>query len=163
MYCSTSPKILLLHDISLNTKKIIQPKNKKIGEQNYFFCINYLKIWKWVLKCFPQIYQGIFSSVVQSCPTLWDPMDCSTSGFPIQYQFPELAQTHVYQVGDATQPSHPLLSHSPPAFNLAQHQDLFQFLFYLFSIAVSQITTILVAKSKWFILQFLDFRDLGLS
>jgi len=94
------------------------------------------------------MYQVVFSSVVQSCLTLFDPIDCSMSGFPVQYQFPELAQTHVYQVGDATQPSHPLSSHSPPAFNLAQRQDLFQFLFYLFSIAVSQITTILVARSK---------------
>ena len=94
------------------------------------------------------MYQVVFSSVVQSCPTFCDPIDCSMSGFPVQYQFPELAQTHVYQVGDATQPSPPLSSHSSPAFNLAQHQDLFQFLFYLFSTAVSQITTILVARSK---------------
>ena len=53
-------------------------------------------------------------------------MDCSTSGFPVHHQLPELAQTHVHQVGDAIQPSHPLLSPSPPAFNLPQHQGLFQ-------------------------------------
>ena len=51
---------------------------------------------------------GPISSVVQSCPTLCDPMDCSTPGFPVHHQLPELDQTHVHQVGDATQPSHPL-------------------------------------------------------
>ena len=54
------------------------------------------------------------SSVAQSCPTL-DPMDCSTPGLPVHHHRPELAQTHVYQVGDAIQPSHPL---SPPSLSL---------------------------------------------
>ena len=53
-------------------------------------------------------------------------MDCSMPGFPVHHQLSELAQTHVHQVGDAIQPSHPLLSPSPPAFNLSQHQGLFQ-------------------------------------
>ena len=53
-------------------------------------------------------------------------MDYSTPGFPVFYQLPELAQTHVHQVGDAIQLSHPLSSPSPPAFNLSQHQGLFQ-------------------------------------
>ena len=63
-----------------------------------------------------------FSSVAQSCPTLVDPMDCSTPGLPVHHQLPELTQTHVHWVSDAIQPSHPLLSPSPPAFNLSQHQ-----------------------------------------
>ena len=66
------------------------------------------------------------SSVTQWCPILFDPMDCSTPGFPVHHQLPELAQTHVHWVGDAIQPSHPLSSPSPPAFNLSQHQGLFQ-------------------------------------
>ena len=66
------------------------------------------------------------SSVTQLSLTLWGPMDCSTPGFPIHRQFPEPAQIHVHQVGDAIQPSHPLSSPSPPAFNLSQHQGLFQ-------------------------------------
>ena len=66
-----------------------------------------------------------FSSVAQSCPTLCDPMDCRTPGFPVLHYLPELAQTHVHWVSDAIQPSHPLLSPSPPAFNLSQHQGLF--------------------------------------
>ena len=62
-----------------------------------------------------------FSSAAQSYPTLYDFMDCSTPGFPVHYQLPELTQT---QVGDAIQPSHPLSSPSPPALNLCQHQGL---------------------------------------
>ena len=68
-----------------------------------------------------------FSSVAQSCPTLCDPKDCSTTGLPVpHHQHPEFIQTHVHQVGDAIQPSHPLSSPSPPTFNLSQHQGLFQ-------------------------------------
>ena len=63
-----------------------------------------------------------FSSVAQSLLTLCDPMDCSTSGFPVHHQLPELAQTHLHGVSDAIQPSHPLLSPSPPVINLSQHQ-----------------------------------------
>ena len=66
-----------------------------------------------------------FSSVAQSCPTLCDPMDCSTPGFPVHHQLMEPTQTHVRCVGDAIQPAHPLLSPSPPAFNLSQHQSIF--------------------------------------
>ena len=67
-----------------------------------------------------------FSSVAQSCLTLCDPMNCSTPGLPVHHQLPEFTQTHVYQVGDAIQPSHPLLSPSPPAPNPSQHQSLSQ-------------------------------------
>ena len=66
------------------------------------------------------------SSVAQSCPTLWDPMDCSTPDFPVQHQLLELVQTHVHRVGDAIQPSYPLLTPSPPTFNLSKHQGLFK-------------------------------------
>ena len=67
-----------------------------------------------------------FSSVAQSCLTLSDPMDCSTPGLPVHHQLPEFTQTHVHWVGDTIQPSHSLSSPSPPAFNLSQHQGLFQ-------------------------------------
>ena len=63
-----------------------------------------------------------FISVAQSCPTLCNPMDCITPGFPVHWQLPELAQTHVHQVSDAIQSSHPLSSPSPPGFNLSQHR-----------------------------------------
>ena len=67
-----------------------------------------------------------FSSVAQSCPTLCDPMNCSTPGLPVHHQHPEFTQTHVHRVGDAIQPSHPLSSPSPPVPNPSQHQSLFQ-------------------------------------
>ena len=67
-----------------------------------------------------------FSLVVQLCPTLCNPMDCSTPGFLVHHQAPELIQTHVHQVSDAIQPSHPLSSPSPLTFNLSQHQGLFK-------------------------------------
>ena len=63
-----------------------------------------------------------FSSIAQSFPTLCDPMGCSTPGFSVHHQLLELAQTHVYQVSDAIQPSHPLSSPSPPSLDLSQHQ-----------------------------------------
>ena len=67
-----------------------------------------------------------FSSVAQLCPTLWDPMNCSTPGLPVHHQLLEFTQTHVHWVSDAIQPSHPLSSPSPPAPNPSQHQGLFQ-------------------------------------
>ena len=66
------------------------------------------------------------SEVAQLCPTLRNPMDCSPPGFPVHHQLTELAQTHVHWVGDAIQPSHPLSSPPPFAFNLSQHQGLFK-------------------------------------
>ena len=69
---------------------------------------------------------GAISLVAQSCLIICDPMDCSTPGLPVHHQFRELAQTHIHRVGDAIQPSHHLSSPSPPAFNLSQHQGLFQ-------------------------------------
>ena len=65
-------------------------------------------------------------SVAQSCPTLCDPMNRSMPGLPVHHQLPEFTQTHVHRVSNAIQPSHPLLSPSPPAPNPSQHQSLFQ-------------------------------------
>ena len=56
------------------------------------------------------IYNRIFTSVTRSCPTLCNPLKCSTPGFPVHHQLPEFTQTHVHGVGDAIQPSHPLSS-----------------------------------------------------
>ena len=67
-----------------------------------------------------------FSSVAQLCPTLCDPMNRSTPGLPVHHQLPEFIQTHVHQVSDVIQPSHPLLFPSPPAPNPSQHWSLFQ-------------------------------------
>ena len=66
-----------------------------------------------------------FSSVAQSCPTLWDPMNRSTPGLPVHHQLLEFTQTHIHRVSDAIQPSRPLSSPSPPAPDPSQHQRLF--------------------------------------
>ena len=71
-------------------------------------------------------YSVQFNSVAQLCSTLCDPMNPSTPGLPVYHQLPESTQTHIHWVGDAIQPSHPLLSPSPPAPNLSQHQGLLQ-------------------------------------
>ena len=74
---------------------------------------------------------------ISSVPTLCDPMDCSTPSLPVHHQLPELTQTHVHQVSDVIQPSHPLSSPSPSAFNLSQHQGLFKWVSSLHQAAIS--------------------------
>ena len=75
----------------------------------------------------PQYCNSVqFSSVIPSCPTLCNTMDCSMPGLPVHHQLLELTQTHVHQIGDAIQSSYPLTSASPPALNLSQHQGLFK-------------------------------------
>ena len=76
-----------------------------------------------------------FNSVNHSCPSFCDPMDHSTPGFPIHHQLLELAQTHIHQISDAIQPSHPLSSPSPPAFNLSRHQGVFKWVSYSHQVA----------------------------
>ena len=76
-----------------------------------------------------------FSSVTQLCLTLCDLMDWGTPGFPVHHQLPELTQTRVHQVGEAIQPSHPLLSPSLPATSFSQHQGLFQWVSSLHHVA----------------------------
>ena len=84
-----------------------------------------------LLKHFPllvhvEYWPFSFSSVTQSCPTLCDPMNRSMPGLPVHHQLPEFTQTHIHQVSDAIQPSHPLPFPSPPAPNPSQRQSLFQ-------------------------------------
>ena len=93
---------------------VSQPRNFRV---THFFLHIHPKHW---------VSSVQFSSVAQSCPTLCDPMDCNTPGLLVHHQLLEFTQTHVHRVSDAIQPSHPLLSPSPPAFNLSQHQGLFQ-------------------------------------
>ena len=98
-------------------------------------------------------------SVAQSCPTLCDSMDCSTP--PVLHHLPELTQPHVHRVGDAIQPSHPLLSSSPPAFNLSQFQGLFQWVsssirwqnYWSFSFSISpssEYSGLIFFRINWF-------------
>ena len=74
--------------------------------------------------------------------TLCNPMDCNTPGFPVHYQLPELTQTHIHRISDAIQSSHALSSPSPPAFNLSQHQSLFQWVS-----SLHQVAKVLVSAS----------------
>ena len=77
-----------------------------------------------------------FSSVVQSCPTLCNPMNHSTPGLPVHHQLPESTQIHVHCDSDAIQPSHPLSSPSPPALNLSQHHGLFKLVSFSHQVAL---------------------------
>ena len=89
---------------------------------------NHLMLSRPLASC-PQYSQASgsqLSSVTQSCLTLCDPMNCSTPDLPVHHQLPESTQTHVHWVSDAIQTFHSLSSLSPPAFNLSQHQGLFQ-------------------------------------
>ena len=94
------------------------------GTENVHF---FKTIFYWsivALQCCVNFYCSVhFSSIAQSCLTLCNSIDCSMPGFPVHHQLLEPTQTHIY---DVIQPSHPLLSPSPPGFNLSQHQDLFQ-------------------------------------
>ena len=83
--------------------------------------------WKEVIQKVTSVFLSCCSCcwVAQLCWSLCDPMDGSMPGFLVLYYFPELAQTHVHQVSDAVQASHPLRLPSPPAFNLSQHLCLF--------------------------------------
>ena len=96
-----------------------------------------IKIKNWWLKInfFLLLMVIQFSSVVYSCLTLCDPMNCSMPGFPVHHQLLEFTQTHIHWVSDAIQPSHSLSSPSPPALNLPQHQDLFQWVNSLHQVA----------------------------
>ena len=84
---------------------------------------------------FSLLFDCCCCSVTQSCPTLCDPMDCSTPSFPVLHYLPEISQSYVHQVSDAIQPSHPLSSPFSPAFNLSQHQGLFQWVGSLHQVA----------------------------
>ena len=75
-------------------------------------------------------------SVAKLCPTLCDPMNCSTPGSSVLHYLPEFVHTHVHWVGDAIQPSHPVPPRSPPALNLSQHHDLFQWMDSLHQVAI---------------------------
>ena len=115
--------------------RVEEPTSRVTTSQSYTLRSALVRCYCWPLGhdslpfCF-SAFQSQFSSVqfisvAQSCPTRCDPMDCSTSGFPVYHQVPEPTQTHVHCVSDAIQPSHLLSSPSPPAFNLSQHQDFF--------------------------------------
>ena len=82
----------------------------------------YMYIYVYMISISICVYVSVqFRSVANSCPPLCDPMDCSKPGLPVHHLLQEFTQTHIHLIGDAIQPSHPLSSPSPPAFNLSQH------------------------------------------
>ena len=101
----------------------IQKRQKSEGIEHWLPRIMVWEKGRDIVKGFSSIQ---FNSVAQLYPTFCDPMDCSRPGFPVRHQLPEIAQTQVHWFCDAIQPSHPLSSPSPPAFNLSKHQGLFQ-------------------------------------
>ena len=108
-------------------------------------------VWRFgaLTSIFPLFPHFSCCSVAQSCLTLCDPMDCSTSGFSVLHHIPELAQTHVHQVSDAIQPSHALSSPSLPAVNLSQHQGLFQWVDCLHQVAKVLKLQLQHQSSQW--------------
>ena len=115
-----SVSFLIKYLFFLYTEKIILPNLK------FFIGVSILPTSTvysvlFLLICSSSYFSVQFSSVAQSCTTLWDLMDCNTAGLPVYHQLPELTQTHVHWVSDAIQPTHPLSSPFPPAFNLSQH------------------------------------------
>ena len=99
--------------------KIFMPNEKKQSlhiKRNYG--VERFFLWK--------VSSVQFVSVAHSCPTLCNPMNCSTPGLPVHHQLPEFTQTYVHWVSDAIQPSHPLSFSSPSSFCLTQNQDIFQ-------------------------------------
>ena len=105
----------------------VKKKSEKVGLK--------LNIQKTKIMASGPISSVQFSSVTQLCPTLCDPMNCSTPGLPDHHQLPEFTQTHVYRVSDAIQPSNPLSSPFPLAPNPSQHQSLFEWVNSLHEVA----------------------------
>ena len=117
-------------------------------------CLTFISplVWTYWLISVCLIIRFQFGSVSQLCPILCNPMNHSTPGLPVHHQLLEFTQIHVHWVGDAIQPSHPLASPSPPAFNFSQHQGSFQ-MSQLFtsggqSIGVSASTSVLPMNTQ---------------
>ena len=121
-------KMTKLHRHSMNTWKLLLSRCSMWNQQMSVISIQFLLLIDSLVYFHQTLIQFHLSvsSVMQSCLTLCDPMDCSMPGLPVHHQLPEPAQIHVYPVGDAIQPSHPLSSPSPPTFKLSQHQGLFK-------------------------------------
>ena len=116
-----------MYDVSIILSDFWWPNQGLVWEDSSE-CMHGLWWWRVFQGCIKLLgFSSVqFSSIPQSCPTLCDPMNCSTPGLPVHHQLPEFTQTHIHLVRDAIQPSHPPLSPFPPAPNPSQHQSLFQ-------------------------------------
>ena len=114
-------RILRINPVSLQKSTVVSQQCLPETEvrELWFKChVSIIRTSQQELTFHSTALQSVLSSVAQSCPTLCDPIDGNMPGFPVYHQPPELVQTHVRRVSDAIQPSHPLSSPSPPAFNL---------------------------------------------
>ena len=115
--------VLMNHRINLNCERSSIMLERVWREENSLALLVGMSIGRVTMESSMVV---VCCSVAQSCLALCNHMGSSTPGFPVLHHVPEFTQTHVHQVGDAIQPSHPLSSPSPPAFNLSQHQCHFQ-------------------------------------
>ena len=109
----------IMYCIALQDSPGIKVKQKQMNPQRQRSAFIFLKL-------LIDLHLEVISLLLLLFSPVCDPMDCRTPDFCILHHLPELAQTHVHRVSDAIQPSHPLSSPSPPAFNPSQHQGLFQ-------------------------------------
>ena len=119
VYHLISIRFILFYRCLLNQRGTIRNYKSNINLCCVTYLLRYLNLLVFIFS------HSCCCLVTKSCPTLWDPMDCNTPGFPVLHYPPEFAQTHVHWVSDAIQPSHPLLPPSP-ALNLSQNLCLFQ-------------------------------------
>ena len=125
-FCALCPWYIIFLELSFNISfsfwKFSVPYHWILNTHGYKYGILFKSsnIWVWT-SCFSSVQ---FSSVAQSCPTPCEPMNCSTPGLPLRHQLLKFTQTHIHLVSDAILQSLPLLSPSPPIFNLSQHQGL---------------------------------------
>ena len=120
-----APSIFPVLQTYVDSSSTYENKSDDLRREDYTFVSVILFTYMNICIC---TFIGIalqFSSVTQSCPTLCDPMNCSTPGLSVHHHLPEFTQTHVHRVRDAIQPSQPRSSRSPPAPNTSQHHSLF--------------------------------------
>ena len=125
-FISLGPKITAGGDCSHEIKRCLLLGRKAMTNLDSMLASRDITLMTKVCLVKAMVFPVQFSSATQSCLTLCDFMNCSTPGLPVHHQLLELIQTHVHWVSDAIKLSHPLLSPSPPALNLSQHQGLFQ-------------------------------------
>ena len=134
MYCVDAPGYLALRGLADQYDSLLRLFMSNESHRTSVIISNNLSVWSSLKYNYKNLHSVQFSSFAQSCLTLCDPLDCSTPGLPV-HKVPEFTQTPVHWVHDAIQPSHPLSSPSPPAFNLSQHQGLFQWVSSLHQVA----------------------------
>ena len=119
MECQLGAGTLLYHSSQVGTTSL--PNRHLAMSEDIFCCHIYRSYWQLEVRG-----RCCCRSVPQSCSTLCDPMDCSMPGLPVPLNLLESAQVHIHCIGDAIQPSHPLVPSSLSALNLSQHQGFFQ-------------------------------------